>query len=60
MNFADVACAENPAGKDRGGGHPDLELEKSLSDSGLYAKDPKRFADLSARLVKICAEKRGR
>ena len=33
------------------------ELEKSLSDAALYARDPARFAKLSGELVEIRAQK---
>jgi ATP-binding cassette subfamily F protein uup len=32
-------------------------LEEKLSDAGLYASDPGRFADLSAKLVEVRARK---
>jgi len=57
MNFADVHALKTLPEKIAAADILIVELEKSLSDSGLYAKDAKRFADLSARLVKIRAEK---
>jgi ABC transport system ATP-binding/permease protein len=57
MNFADAHALKTLPEKIAAADIQIVELEKSLSDSGLYAKDPKRFADLSARLVKIRAEK---
>lgn len=57
MNFADAHALKTLPEKIAAADVEIAELEKSLSDSGLYAKDPKRFADLSAQLVKIRAEK---
>jgi ATP-binding cassette subfamily F protein uup len=57
MNFADAHALKTLPEKIAATDILIVELEKNLSDSGLYAKDPKRFADLSARLVKIRAEK---
>ena len=57
MNFADAHALTTLPGKIAAADIKIAELEKSLSDSALYAKDPKRFADLSAQLVKVRAEK---
>jgi ATP-binding cassette subfamily F protein uup len=57
MNFADAHALKTLPEKIAATDIQIAELEKSLSDSALYAKDPKRFADLSAQLVKIRSEK---
>lgn len=57
MNFADAHALKTLPEKIAAADIQIAELEKSLSDSGLYAKNPKRFADLSAQLVNIRAEK---
>ena len=57
MNFADAHALKTLPEKIAAADIKIAELEKSLSDSALYAKDPTRFADLSAQLVKIRAEK---
>ena len=57
MNFADAHALKTLPEKIAAADIQIAELEKSLSDSGLYAKDPKRFADLSARLVNIREQK---
>jgi ATP-binding cassette subfamily F protein uup len=57
MNFADAHALKTLPEKIAAADILIAELEKGLSDSTLYAKDPERFADLSARLVKIRGEK---
>jgi ATP-binding cassette subfamily F protein uup len=57
MNFADAHALKILPEKIAAADIRITELEKSLSDSALYTKEPKRFADLSAQLVKIRAEK---
>lgn len=59
MNFADAHALKTLPEKIAAADIQIAELEKSLSDGALYAKDPKRFADLSAKLVKIRDEKDG-
>ena len=57
MNFADAHALKTLPEKIAAADIQIAELEKSLSDNALYAKDPKRFAALSAQLVKIRSEK---
>jgi ATP-binding cassette subfamily F protein uup len=57
MNFADAHALKTLPDKIAKAEAEMLELEKTLSDSGLYARDPKAFADLSARLAALRAAK---
>ena len=57
MNFADAHALKTLPGKIAAAELSMVELEKSLSDSNLYARDPVRFAALSAELAEIRAQK---
>ena len=57
MNFADAHVLKELPGKIVAAELQIAELEKSLSESGLYAKNPKRFADLSEQLGEIRSQK---
>ena len=57
MNFADAHALKELPGKIAAAELQITELEKGLSESGLYAKDPKRFAVLSAELGEIRSQK---
>jgi ATP-binding cassette subfamily F protein uup len=53
MNFADVHALKTLPGKIAAAELAMAELEKTLSDSHLYARDPAKFAALSAELVEL-------
>jgi ATP-binding cassette subfamily F protein uup len=55
MNFADAHALKTLPGKIAKAEAQMLELEKTLSDSGLYARDPKTFAAVSERLAQLQA-----
>jgi ATP-binding cassette subfamily F protein uup len=55
MNFADAHALKTLPDKIAKAEAEMLELEKTLSDSGLYARDPKSFAALSERLAQLQA-----
>jgi ATP-binding cassette subfamily F protein uup len=57
MNFADAHALKTLPGKIAAAELSMAELEKSLSDSALYASDPARFARLSADLAEIRSQK---
>jgi ATP-binding cassette subfamily F protein uup len=57
MNFADAHALKELPGKIAAAELQIAALEKSLSESGLYAKDPKKFAALSAELGEIRSQK---
>jgi ATP-binding cassette subfamily F protein uup len=57
MNFADAHALKTLPGKIAAAELKMGELEKVLSDSSLYARDPAKFAALSAELAGIRAEK---
>jgi ATP-binding cassette subfamily F protein uup len=57
MNFADAHALKTLPGKIAAAELRMVELEKSLSDSALYTRDPAKFAVLSAQLAEIRAEK---
>ena len=57
MNFADAHALKVLPGKIAAADLKIAELEKPLSDAGLYARDPARFAKLSADLADIRAQK---
>ena len=57
MNFADAHALKTLPGKIAAAELKMAELEKTLSDSALYARDPAKFASLSAELAGIRAEK---
>jgi len=57
MNFADAHALKTLPGKIAAAELRMVELEKSLSDGSLYARDPVKFAALSAQLAEIRAEK---
>ena len=57
MNFADAHALKTLPGKIAAAELRMAELEKSLSDSALYTRDPAKFAALSAGLAEIRAEK---
>jgi ATP-binding cassette subfamily F protein uup len=53
MNFADAHALKTLPGKIAAAELRMMELEKVLSDSGLYARDPAKFAAVSAELADI-------
>jgi ATP-binding cassette subfamily F protein uup len=57
MNFADAHALKTLPGQIAAAELRMAALEGQLSDSGLYARDPDRFAKLSAELAEIRAEK---
>ena len=57
MNFADAHALKTLPGEIAAAELKMAELEGQLSDSGLYARDPARFASLSAELAEIRAQK---
>ena len=57
MNFSDLHALKTLPGKIAAADLRMEELEQSLSDTSLYAKDPARFAKLSAELAEIRAQK---
>jgi ATP-binding cassette subfamily F protein uup len=57
MNFADAHALKTLPGKIAAAELKMAELEKALSDSALYDRDPAKFAHLSAELAGIRAEK---
>jgi len=57
MNFADAHALKTLPGKIAAAELRMAELEKTLSDSALYTRDPAKFAALSAGLAEIRAEK---
>jgi ATP-binding cassette subfamily F protein uup len=59
MNFADAHALKTLPGQIAAAELQMAELERQLSDRGLYARDPARFAKLSAELADIRARKDG-
>jgi len=59
MNFADAHALKTLPGQIAAAELKMAELEQQLSDAGLYARDPARFAKLSAELADIRAAKDG-
>jgi ATP-binding cassette subfamily F protein uup len=57
MNFADAHALKTLPEKIAAAELKAAELEKNLSDGTLYASDPAKFAELSAALVEIRAQK---
>jgi ATP-binding cassette subfamily F protein uup len=57
MNFADAHALKTLPGKIAAAELKMAELEHQLSDSGFYARDPARFAKLSAELADIRTQK---
>jgi len=57
MNFADAHALKTLPGKIAAAELKMAELEQQLADAGLYARDPARFANLSAELADIRAQK---
>jgi ATP-binding cassette subfamily F protein uup len=57
MKFADLHALKTLPQKIAAAEVRMAELERSLSDAGLYARDPTRFNDLSAELARLRAEK---
>ncbi len=57
MNFADAHALKTLPGKIAAAEIAMSELEKNLEDSGLYARDPAKFAKLSAELAGLRAQK---
>ncbi|HEY2008405.1 MAG TPA: ATP-binding cassette domain-containing protein [Rhizomicrobium sp.] len=57
MNFSDLHALKTLPQKIAAADLRMAELERNLSDASLYAKDPARFAKLSAELVEIRAQK---
>jgi len=57
MNFADLHALKTLPEKIAGLDLRMAELERSLSDAGLYARDPARFNDLSAELAGLRTQK---
>jgi ATP-binding cassette subfamily F protein uup len=57
MNFADAHALKTLPGKIAAAELRMMELEKVLSDSGLYARDPAGFAAVSAELADIRDQK---
>jgi len=57
MNFADLHALKTLPGKIAAAELRMAELEHSLADAGLYARDPARFNDLSAELARLRTQK---
>jgi ATP-binding cassette subfamily F protein uup len=57
MNFADLHALKTLPEKIAAADLRMAELERSLSDAGLYARDPARFNDLSAELARLRTQK---
>jgi ATP-binding cassette subfamily F protein uup len=57
MNFADAHALKVLPEKIAAAELAIAGLEKDLSEDGLYARNPKRFADLSGRLAEIRSQK---
>ncbi len=57
MNFADAHALKVLPEKIAAAELSIVALEKDLSEDGLYARDPKRFADLSGRLAEVRGQK---
>jgi ABC transport system ATP-binding/permease protein len=57
MNFADAHALKTLPAKIVAAELQMAELEKTLSDSGFYARDPDTFAKLSAQLAEIRSQK---
>ena len=57
MNFADAHALKVLPDKIASAETKIAELERQLSDDGLYARDPKKFAKLSLDLATLRAEK---
>jgi ATP-binding cassette subfamily F protein uup len=57
MNFADAHALKTLPGKIAAAELRMAELEKALADSGLYARDPGKFAAVSAELAQIRTQK---
>ncbi len=57
MNFADLHALKTLPEKIAAADLCMAELERSLSDAGLYARDPARFNDLSTELARLRTQK---
>jgi ATP-binding cassette subfamily F protein uup len=57
MNFADAHALKTLPEKIAAAELQMTALERGLSDSSLYVRDPKKFAQLSAELAEIRAQK---
>ena len=57
MNFADLHALKTLPEKIAAADLRMAELERNLSDAGLYARDPARFSDLSAELARLRTQK---
>jgi len=53
MNFSDAHALKTLPDKIMAAEAEIAALEQKLSDAGLYARDPGRFAELSAKLVEL-------
>jgi len=57
MNFADLHALKTLPEQIAAAELRMVELERSLSDAGLYGRDPVRFSDLSAELARLRTQK---
>ncbi|HZQ41284.1 MAG TPA: ATP-binding cassette domain-containing protein, partial [Rhizomicrobium sp.] len=57
MNFADLHALKTLPEQIAAAELRMVELERSLADAGLYARDPARFNDLSAELARLRTQK---